>query len=82
MIELELPYGHGSVRGHLPEEALQGVLLPRQSAEAPDEAALLRAALARPIGTPPLRELVHPGQRVAIVTSDLTRPCPSERLLP
>ena len=82
VIELELPYGHGSVTGHLPEEALQGVLLPRQSGEAPDESALLQAALALPIGTLPLREMVHPGQRVVIVASDLTRPCPSGRLLP
>jgi nickel-dependent lactate racemase len=38
--------------------------------------------MAHPIGSRRLRELVVPGQRVAIVTSDLTRPCPSARLLP
>lgn len=82
MIELALPYGRGTVIGHVAEEALQGILLPRQNRQGADETALLDAALAQPIGTPRLRALVHPGQRVVIVTSDLTRPCPSARLLP
>jgi nickel-dependent lactate racemase len=59
-----------------------GVLEPRSSDAAPDEVAVVRKALAHPIGCRRLRDLVAPGQRVAIVTSDLTRPCPSERLLP
>jgi len=42
----------------------------------------LREALAKPVGTLRLREMVRPGPRVVIVTSDLTRPWPSERLLP
>jgi len=43
---------------------------------------LVRTALADPIGTPRLSRLVRPGQRVVIVTADITRPCPSDRLLP
>jgi nickel-dependent lactate racemase len=82
MIGLELPYGRGTVIAHVAEEALQGILLPRLSKEVADEAALLDAALAQPIGTPRLREIVHSGQHVVVVTSDLTRPCPSARLLP
>jgi nickel-dependent lactate racemase len=39
-------------------------------------------ALAVPIDSPRLRNLVHLGQKIAIITSDITRPCPSERLLP
>ncbi len=77
-----LPYGQGTLPARLPEANLEAILLPRQEEEAGDEATLLREAMARPIGAPPLRELVRPHQRVAIVTSDLTRPCPSERLLP
>ncbi|MEJ2209059.1 MAG: nickel-dependent lactate racemase [Anaerolineae bacterium] len=82
IIEVKLPYGHGSLQAHVPKDVLQGSLLPRQGGEVAQEAVLLHEALDRPIGTPRLREMVHPGQRVAIVTSDLTRPCPSERLLP
>ncbi len=47
-----------------------------------DEKAALRDALHHPIGTPPLRDLVTPEDQVAIVFSDLTRPMPSNRVLP
>ena len=43
---------------------------------------LIQKALAAPIGSPPLEELVKPGARVAIITSDITRPFPSQRVLP
>jgi nickel-dependent lactate racemase len=47
-----------------------------------DEATLIRNALANPLGFPPLSQLVRPGQKIALVTSDITRPCPSALLLP
>jgi nickel-dependent lactate racemase len=62
-----------------------GIVYPREMdrpSEKLDETSILRAALEHPIGAPPLRQLVKPGQKVAIITSDLTRPCPSERLIP
>ncbi len=49
---------------------------------AADESSVILGALAAPIGSRRLREIVRPGQKVAIVTSDITRPCPSARLLP
>ena len=39
-------------------------------------------ALREPIGTPRLRDLVRPGERVAIVTSDITRPMPTAKVMP
>lgn len=39
-------------------------------------------SLRHPIGTPQLRELVHPGQSVCIITSDVTRPLPTATVLP
>ncbi len=82
---LKLPYGHGTVSTQVPTAAIQAILVPLQQGGDPspdDEARILDEALARPVGTPRLRNLARPGQKVAIVTSDLTRPCPSERLLP
>ena len=43
---------------------------------------MIKGALENPIGSASLASLVAPGQRVAVVTSDITRPCPSPRLLP
>jgi nickel-dependent lactate racemase len=48
----------------------------------PDPASQIRRALASPIGTPPLAEIIRPGERVAIVTSDITRYTGSELYLP
>jgi nickel-dependent lactate racemase len=78
---VELPYGHGALKAHVSSETLQGVLLPRQRATPADETTLLREALAHPLHTARLQEMVRVGQRIVIVTSDLTRPCPSARLL-
>jgi nickel-dependent lactate racemase len=82
-----LAYGRHSMQITIPSANLIGVIEPQDPAgehagKHTDEVGLLSEALAHPIGTLPLRQLVQPGQAVAIVTSDLTRPCPSEKLLP
>jgi nickel-dependent lactate racemase len=66
----------------VPEAAYLGAFLPQEDEGGADEAQLLRQALENPIGTVRLRTLAKPGQQVAIVTSDMTRPCPSDKLLP
>jgi nickel-dependent lactate racemase len=50
--------------------------------QVPDEPAALRAALRQPIQSPPLAALVHPGDRVVIAHSDITRATPNDRILP
>ncbi len=42
---------------------------------------LVRLALATPIGRARLHKLVSPGQKITILASDVTRPCPTARLL-
>lgn len=39
-------------------------------------------ALIEPIGSPRLRDIVHPGEKIAIVTSDVTRPMPTYKVMP
>jgi len=46
-----------------------------------DLSAAIAAALARPVGAPPLRELARGRRSVAIITSDATRPVPAHALL-
>jgi len=79
---LEFAYGDHRLRVDVPQPNLLGVFSPRHAPPPDDAAALLYAALQAPIGTPPLRALARAGQRVAVVISDLTRPCPSAQLLP
>src|SRR5437773_10792441 len=48
----------------------------------PDEAAAFREAVRKPIQARPLKDQIAATDRVAIVIPDITRPLPSERLLP
>ena len=42
----------------------------------------LTHALEEPVSSPRLKDIVRSGQEVVIVTSDITRPCPSHLMLP
>ena len=80
---LTFKIGTRSQQVSLPAEALLGVLEPNAvEVPAAGEEEQVRAALARPIGSPRLREIVRPGETVAIVTSDITRPMPTWKALP
>jgi nickel-dependent lactate racemase len=81
-MKIALKYGRGQVEAELPEANFGGWLLPRSEADTADESALVAEALEKPLGTPRLRNLVRPGEKICLVTSDITRPCPSAKLLP
>ncbi|HID64139.1 MAG TPA: nickel-dependent lactate racemase [Anaerolineae bacterium] len=84
-LNLILPYGRRNVTVSLPEGTSVQVLEPRipvHPSYENDATALITRAVTHPLGTPPLRDIVQPGQRVVIITSDTTRPCPTNILLP
>jgi len=76
-----LQYGVSGLEVDLPTPNLT-ILEPRFVPGLPDEAAAFREAIARPIAGPPLRDAVRSTDRVAVVIPDITRPLPSDRLLP
>lgn len=43
---------------------------------------ILKEAMENPIGTPLLEDIVKPGEKIVIITSDITRPMPTKRVLP
>ena len=51
-------------------------------APVPDVKRAVEEALHRPIGSPRLRDLVKPGQTVAIIVTDITRKLPEEIIVP
>ncbi len=79
-MRVDLKYGKTGLQVTLPDDAT--VIYPKEMPGLTDEQAALRAALARPIGMPPLSRVVRSRDRVAIVFSDITRPMPSDRVLP
>lgn len=81
-MELELGFGEGTQKLNVPDGNLVCVLLPNRvehDLTGEDEVA---RALSNPIGTPKLNRIVRPGEKIAIVTSDVTRPMPSYKVMP
>ena len=81
-MKLEFGYGTGSQTVEIPEENLLAVLSANPMAHTRHGEAAVRHAMENPIGSAPLHQLVRPGQKVAIVTSDISRPLPSYEILP
>ena len=81
-MNLEFKLGHRCETVEVEEKNLLGVLQAKPFPEGTDEAELVRNALEHPIGTPRLGQIVHPGEKIVIVTSDVTRPMPTSRVLP
>lgn len=66
----------------VPDENLLGVLTENPVPVGLTGQAEVRRALAAPIGSAPLRQIVRPGEKIAIITSDITRPMPTAVVLP
>jgi len=79
-MKVNLAYGRTGLWCHLPDgtDCLEPTFVPGIR----EEASALLGALRSPIGSPPLAELVSPGDTVAIVHTDITRPTPNDRILP
>jgi lactate racemase len=80
VMNVALAYGRGRLSVAVPDDAV--VITPIELPGLPDERAAFDAAVRAPIGAPPLRQLAKPTDTVAIVIADITRPAPSERLVP
>jgi nickel-dependent lactate racemase len=80
-LTVRLAYGEDGLDVELPRERTT-VVEPTYVEAAADQAGLLREALRHPVSGPPLRELVRPGQTVAISMCDGTRPQPRHLMIP
>jgi lactate racemase len=80
-LETRLQYGTIEMPVEIPSSDVT-VLMTKHEKGLPDEAAAFQEAVRDPIGSPPLKEVVGATDRVAVVIPDITRPLPSDRLLP
>ena len=81
-MKLSFGFGAGTQEAEVPEKNLLGVLHANEAAPGLTGEAEVRRALAEPIGSPRLGEIVKPGEKVAVVTSDITRPMPTYKVMP
>lgn len=71
--QFELKIGKTTARFSIPKDQILYELVGENLAPPEDLAAAYRHALAYPIDSPPLAEIVNPGETVAITVSDITR---------
>ena len=74
-MQIEVPYGRKLIYVQVEDP----IILKNDQPEKIND---IKSALDKPIGTLPLHKLVRPQQSVAIITSDITRPCPTHLMLP
>src|SRR5450759_3641677 len=77
-----IPYSKSFLEFTLPPAMQVTVVLSQPAEPVKDVPGAIRAALAHPIGTKPLRHLARPGSRACIVFTDITRACPDHLLVP
>jgi nickel-dependent lactate racemase len=80
-VKQRIPYGRNDLEIEVPASHVTA-LSPRFVQGLADEPGEFLEAGRKPFGTRPLRELVRPTDRVAVVVPDITRPFPSDRVLP
>jgi len=81
-MEFTLGFGSCTQKLNVPDENLICVLMPNTVQQGLTGEAEVSRALENPIGTQRIGQIVRPGETVAIVTSDITRPLPSYKILP
>ena len=79
-----IPLGLGAQMQNVevPDKNILGVLHANEVEVALSGEDEVKRALAEPIGSPRLSEIVKPGEKIAIVTSDITRPMPTYAVMP
>ncbi len=80
-MRVKLAYGRDGLEVELPDERTT-VIEPTYVPGLPDAEGAILTALRNPLGSPPLRQIVNANHSVAISVCDITRPMPSETLLP
>lgn len=81
-MKLEFGLGTSTQVVEVPEKNLIGVLRAKPAPAIASEEDEVRRALREPVGAPPLRQVVRPGEKIAVITSDITRPMPTRKVMP
>lgn len=88
-MDIKLGYGTGFQSAIVPDKNILRVLTPnpvpcKSNTDGSETTAyqLVRDALVSPIGSARLKDIVKPGEKIALITSDITRPMPTWEVLP
>ena len=81
-MEVALGFGKEKINVTVPDSQVMAVLKPNECEIGLTGSDEVYRSMREPIGLPPLREIVKKGEKIAIITSDITRPIPSYKVLP
>lgn len=82
MQHFEIPCGKKMLRLEVPDGIEVRYVKSKEKVPVSDVSKAVEESLKNPIGSKRLRDLVRPGQRVAIVVTDITRKLPEEVIVP
>ncbi len=81
-MRLEIPYAKKSIQIDIPDKNILNVFECCPAIHTVNEEEIIKGALARPINSENLARAAEGKTSAAILTSDITRPCPSYEFLP
>ena len=81
-MEFAIKYYKDLVSFQIPDKNVLGEILPNACPSVESEEKEVRRALSVPFDSPLLSDVVRPGEKVVIITSDVTRPVPSRIIIP
>ncbi|MBM4069704.1 MAG: nickel-dependent lactate racemase [Planctomycetes bacterium] len=81
-MRITLDYGRTGLPVELPDDRIVGPLAIKPSEPLANAESAVAAALANPIGTPPLAQLARGRKNACILICDITRPVPNRVILP
>lgn len=82
-MRIELPYGKdGKVSAEIQSENLIGIVEAEEIPGLAEVGAKIREAMLNPTASKRLSEMIEPGDKVVLIVTDISRPCPDEKLVP
>ena len=81
-MEIQFKYGKGFLEANIADSNFLCSLSPNQVDLGLTGADEVKEALENPIASERLKDIVNPGEKIAVITSDITRPMPSKVVLP
>lgn len=80
--DVMLPYGDSFLPLTLPTRNIIHVITGKHVPGLDNEREAIQNALRNPIGCPSLQDCIHKNDKVLIITTDNTRPCPDDKIVP
>ncbi|MGB9132769.1 MAG: nickel-dependent lactate racemase [Methanosarcina sp.] len=79
---IPVAFGSGIFELSIADKNISSIILPSEPETKGERTCLIKKALENPIKSKRLSEIVNPDSRIAIIVSDVTRPTPTDKILP